>query len=144
MAIKEFRGEFAFLSSFFPSIILDGGRAFPTAEHAFQVEKTLDPVWRNRIQFAGTPGQAKRLGRRAPLRPDWDTIKLAHMARIIRLKFTQHPVLAARLLQTGEEELIEGNTWNDRFWGICNGVGENHLGQLLMQLRTELRKEVTL
>ena len=65
------------------------------------------------------------------------------MARVIRLKFTQHPVLAARLLQTGEEELIEGNTWNDRFWGQCQGVGENHLGRLLMELRTALRKEVT-
>ena len=142
MAITAFRGEFAFLSNFFPSAIRASG-VWPTAEHLFQAQKTASIEWQERIRRAGTPGQAKRLGRKAPLRGDWERHKLADMAWILRLKFTQHPDLRARLLATGEEELIEGNTWNDRFWGICNGVGENHLGRLLMELRSELRREVT-
>jgi predicted NAD-dependent protein-ADP-ribosyltransferase YbiA (DUF1768 family) len=42
------------------------------------------------------------------------------------------------LKATGDEELVEGNWWNDTFWGVCNGVGENNLGKLLMKIRAEL------
>jgi predicted NAD-dependent protein-ADP-ribosyltransferase YbiA (DUF1768 family) len=35
-------------------------------------------------------------------------------------------------------ELIEGNWWGDTYWGVCNGVGENHLGKLLMKIRDYL------
>jgi hypothetical protein len=43
------------------------------------------------------------------------------------------------LLATGDKELIEGNTWGDTFWGVCNGIGQNHLGKILMAKRTELK-----
>jgi len=39
------------------------------------------------------------------------------------------------LLQTGDEELIEGNKWGDRFWGVCKGKGKNNLGKILMKIR---------
>jgi predicted NAD-dependent protein-ADP-ribosyltransferase YbiA (DUF1768 family) len=32
----------------------------------------------------------------------------------------------------------EGNTWNDRFWGVCRGSGLNHLGRILMEVRAEV------
>ena len=34
--------------------------------------------------------------------------------------------------------IVEGNTWGDVFWGVCNGIGENHLGNILMDVRDEI------
>lgn len=85
--------------------------------------------------------EAKRLGGRIPIRHDWEQVKLDVMEAILRDKFTRHHDLQAWLLDTGNRELVEGNTWGDRFWGVCGGVGENHLGRLLMKIRAELRSE---
>ena len=64
------------------------------------------------------PGKSKGVGRRVPLRPDWEEVKVGIMEEIIRAKFTQHPELAAMLLATGEKVLVEGNTWGDTCWGV--------------------------
>jgi hypothetical protein len=45
----------------------------------------------------------------------------------------------ALLLATGDMELIEDNDWDDTYWGVCNGAGENNLGKLLMKIRAEAR-----
>jgi len=34
--------------------------------------------------------------------------------------------------------LVEGNSWNDVWWGVCEGEGENHLGRILMDIRAEI------
>ena len=62
------------------------------------------------------------------------------MELCLKKKFTEHLDLQERLLATGDAILIEGNTWNDTYWGVCNGVGKNTLGQLLMKIREEIRK----
>ena len=62
------------------------------------------------------------------------------MYNICKLKFIQNPELGKLLLGTKDEELIEGNDWDDTFWGVCNGVGENHLGKTLMKIRDELKQ----
>lgn len=72
------------------------------------------------------------------LRPDWEEAKVGIMEELVRLKFTAHADLRARLLATGDAELIEGNNWNDRFWGVCRGQGQNQLGLILMKVRSEL------
>ena len=36
---------------------------------------------------------------------------------------------------------VEGNNWNDTFWGVCRGKGRNELGKVLMKVRSELSKE---
>jgi ribA/ribD-fused uncharacterized protein len=60
---------------------------------------------------------------------------------VLQAKFTQHPNLRSILLGTGDAELIE-HTKNDSYWGDGgNGTGKNRLGQLLMELREQLRKE---
>ena len=43
------------------------------------------------------------------------------------------------LLSTCSSIIIEGNLWQDTFWGVVNGEGQNNLGLLLMLLRNELR-----
>lgn len=61
------------------------------------------------------------------------------MYEIVKAKFLQNKEIKEKLLLTGNEELIEGNTWGDRIWGTVNGVGENRLGKILMQVREELK-----
>ena len=90
---------------------------------------------KERERFLGlSGGRAKRLGR-VELRSDWEEVKIEVMREVLRCKFSQNPDLKAKLIATGDAELIEGNNWNDRFWGVCRGVGQNHLGRLLMELR---------
>ncbi len=62
------------------------------------------------------------------------------MLEVVRAKFRVN-VLAEKLLATGDDELVEHNTWDDSFWGTCNGEGENHLGKILMKVRQELRND---
>lgn len=84
-----------------------------------------------------TAGQAKRAGRKLMMRDHWEDVRLDIMRRALELKFTI-PDLKAMLLDTGDEELIEGNTWGDIYWGVCRGEGENNLGKLLMDVRRGL------
>jgi ribA/ribD-fused uncharacterized protein len=132
--IYGFRGEAFFLSNFF--IEKDG----LSAEAKFQSWKTFDPAWQRKILDAPTPAKAKYHGRSVPLRTDWEDVKLGVMRLVVQTKFSD-PDLRARLLATGDADLIEANTWGDRTWGVDEktGAGQNLLGQLLMETRTLLR-----
>ena len=135
--ISEFQGEYRFLSNFYPSSIVYGGAVWPTVEHAYQAYKTLNLTKRDEIRNASTPGKAKRLGRTVKLRPDWEQKKTALMLVLLHEKFKYDTLLGKRLAATGERLLIEGNNWNDTFWGVCGGRGMNVLGSLLMLVRAE-------
>lgn len=132
--IDSFSGNFAFLSNFHQAPLQYEGYTYPTVEHAFQAAKTLDPSERAAIRDAASPGKAKRLGRKASLRPDWNSVRISIMEQLLRIKFSD-PWLKECLDITKGAELIEGNTWNDTFWGVCNGEGQNNLGKLLMAIR---------
>jgi N-glycosidase YbiA len=136
--VERFTGDHDFLSNFQPSPIEVDGILFPTVEHAFQAAKTFDPVEKQAVAAATTPGTAKRLGRKVQLRPDWKQVKVGIMEDLVRLKFTTHADLREQLLATGDAELVEGNNWNDRFWGVCRGNGQNQLGLILMKVRSAL------
>lgn len=136
--IESFQGEYRFLSNFWHVYVRYDGELYPTVEHAYQAAKTLNPEFRKAIAYA-TTGEAKRMGRQVPMRPDWDSIKIDVMRDLLRQKFTEEPELRELLLATGDAELIEGNTWGDYFWGVCNGEGQNNLGKLLMEIRDGLR-----
>lgn len=141
LPIQNFNTQtYRFLSNFYPCPVLWRKRTYPSAEHAYQAMKTLDPEARKLIASLATPGEAKKAGRRLVLRADWEDIKIEEMSGILRAKFSD-PVMENRLLDTYPAELIEGNWWGDTFWGVCEGVGENHLGKLLMELREELRRK---
>ena len=140
LAIKSFSGEYRFLSNFWYHPVVMGGMTFPTNEHAFQAAKTNSGMQRREVCNAGTPSIAKLLGRSVMMRPDWEEIKLDVMYRINRQKFVYNTELGNKLLATGDAELIEGNTWGDKFWGVCDGEGQNHLGKILMRVREDVRK----
>lgn len=142
--ISQFSGEYRFLSNFYPSPIPLGSDGLavdaiaPTVEHAFQASKTLvedEMAW---VLAAGSPGEAKRRGRRVTLRPQWDRDRVAVMRDLLRVKFAPGSELAERLKATLPRTLVEGNSWGDRFWGVDGGRGENQLGLLLMEIRADL------
>lgn len=139
--IDSFDGQFAFLSNFFPAEVVFEGISYPTSEHAFQAAKTHDQNKRVGIAIVTSPGRAKRLGRKLPLRKDWNSVRIGIMEHILRIKFSD-PELKSRLLNTDDAELIEGNDWGDTFWGVCKGVGENNLGKLLMKIRSDYIAEL--
>ena len=139
--IKSFSGKHRFLSNFayMGGVTGTDGRHWPSVEHAFQACKTLDRAAQEHIRQCRTSGGAKRAGRAVQLRDDWEQIKDEKMLLIVRAKFTQNPELRQMLLDTGDAILIEGNNWGDTYWGQCNGVGQNKLGIILMQVREELK-----
>lgn len=137
--IGEFRGPYRWLSNFYVCHVELDGCDYVTAEHAYQASKAICEEDRLRVARCLTPGGAKRTARLIPVRPDWDQVKLGVMKRVLVAKFSFNPDLRRKLLATGNQQLVEGNTWGDRFWGVCRGVGENHLGRLLMEVRDELR-----
>ncbi|MGN6106824.1 MAG: NADAR family protein [Kofleriaceae bacterium] len=136
--INSFQGSYRFLSNFWPSVVVLAGAPYPSVEHAYQAAKSNDPDFRRRVSACSTPGHAKSLGRRAALRADWESVKVATMRALVRQKFEAGSDLAAQLIATGDSELVEGNTWGDTFWGVCRGVGENWLGRILMDVRRDL------
>lgn len=138
--IKSFTGEFRFLSNFHVDPILYKNLSFKTNEHAYQWEKVTDKGVKNLIHYAASPDFAKELGNdiNGVIRPDWEQVKLSVMEDLIRIKFSL-PHLTYMLVATGDQELIEGNTWGDTFWGVCKGKGQNNLGKLLMKIRKEIK-----
>lgn len=143
--IDLFKEKYAFLSNFYLGEILYKGVIFPTLENVYQAAKydgeDAATVYQEFAQI--TPGKAKRKGSKLSCRTDWDKIKLQVMEKLLRLKFAQ-PYFKELLLATGEQELIEGNYWHDNFWGSCfcekcGNRGQNHLGKLLIILRSEYK-----
>ena len=139
--IDRFDGEYAFLSNYSASPFRIDYVLFPTMEHYFQANKADNQNDYLHIAYAPTPVEAKRLGRKIQLRSDWEEIKDKVMLTGLRKKFA-NPELRNLLLATGDEELIEGNYWGDTYWGVCNGVGQNKLGKLLMQVREEIKNNI--
>lgn len=138
MPITSFSGHYRFLSNFYCKDLTYQGIKYPSSENAYQASKAEDTA--SRAEFRGiSPGQAKRLGQRLTLRPNWEDLKVAIMLEILKIKFSDS-FLEQKLRETGDAMLIEGNTWGDTFWGVCNGVGENKLGKLLMIVRTGLSR----
>lgn len=140
-AIYGFFDKYRPFSNFHEEKFVLWGIEWQSGEHAFQAVKTLKPMWNFRIQAAETPSKAKQLGRRCPIRDDWEEVKLGIMYEIVSAKFSQSEELKELLLSTGEKYLEETNNWGDDFWGkdIKKG-GLNHLGEILMRVRSELRE----
>jgi ribA/ribD-fused uncharacterized protein len=149
MDIKSFSGEYSFLSNFYPAKVIYMGVLFPTVEHAYVAAKnpTRDFV----LSIAALPvtkaAVAKKMGQRTKIRSDWDQVKLSIMETLLRQKFNEGELQKA-LIGTDNDQLIEGNWWHDNFWGGCNCKKctdipkYNHLGKLLMQIRSDLTNEL--
>lgn len=144
--ITAFTGEYHFLSNYCACPITIDGLTYRSAEAAFQAAKCNVPI--DRAAFCTVPPNvAKAIGRKIKLRKGWEKERDGIMADVIHAKFSQNPALAQALIDTGDAELIEGNTWNDNYWGMCGCTrcrsegtkGLNKLGKILMAERTRLQ-----
>ena len=153
-----FNRESFFLSNFYPCEIIlpeepgfHKGREvmlpemrFETTENAYMAWKTLHLETRERIQHMTAP-ECKQFSLEGHImhRPNYSNKwRLRAMKEVTRQKFsTSNPVLMQRLIDTGDTTLIEGTTWNDKFFGFCvkTGKGKNYLGRILMKRRAELQ-----
>ncbi len=167
--IDSFRYKYMCFSNFSSHEVTYKGITYKNSEAAFQAQKFKDENVK-RLFKSLDPSKAKALGRakiiflnpegeyyknKLPsdirkrssefteyyIRSDWDTIRVEEMYQVVKNKYEQNSCIKELLLSTGERELIEGNTWGDKFWGQVAGVGLNFLGRILMQIRYELRNQ---
>ena len=128
-------------SPYYPVKLTIDGKIWPTAEHYFQAMKFPDnPEYQELIRAAKTPAQAKKLGKTEaiPIRNDWHMYREQVMADVLQHKFAV-PKLRDVLLGTGDDVILY-TSLSDNFWGLGKkGTGQNKLGELLMQTRTDLR-----
>ncbi len=136
--ISLFTGVHAFLSNFHSHSLTYEGITYPSSENAYQAQKVRPelraacPGWTQHQDCS--PGESKKLGRKLPMRPDWEHVKRNVMIGVCITKFCDLHLMK-QLEATGNAKLVEGNHWGDIYWGVCNGKGENWLGRILMAIR---------
>lgn len=138
--IKEFKNQYFFLSNFYECPIYYNKLVFCNAEAAFQAQKVIDE--KEQYKFINlNASQARKLGKTIVLRKDWEEVKDNIMYEIVKRKFTVNKKLQQKLIDTKDEELVEGNWWHDTYWGIDSktGIGKNKLGKILMKVREEVK-----
>lgn len=153
--INIFRDENYFLSNFYPCLVVKDNIKYPSVEHYYVAMKTNAPIithenkkyrlndFRKMISELKYPGMVKKIGKKIPIREDWDTEKINIMKYGIREKFKDSN-LKNKLINTKNEELVEGNWWHDNYFGNCfcdnckNKKGKNKLGKLIMEIRDEI------
>lgn len=140
--INSFRGYHAWLSNMYDCNIEFMGHKFKSVENAYMFAKRPnDEEWLSKC-LSMSPGDVKKASRFISVREDWESVKLSVMYELLKQKFTQEP-FRTDLLNTRGENIVEGNRWNDTFWGVdvkvTPNVGENWLGRLIMDIRTKLK-----
>lgn len=121
------------------------GERYRTSEHAYQAGKARKPEVKAWLMTAPSPALLAMAAHGLyywDVTPGWSKLKFDRMRRVLRAKFTQHDDLRELLLSTGDARLVESAIVDNpvnRLWGEVNGVGENTLGVMLMELRAEFR-----
>lgn len=137
--INRFEDEYSFLSNFYTLYVTYQGSLYPSVGHAFTASKTRDMGKRLQIATAVTAREIINIERKLP-KQEWFTedYQLQTMKELLTQKFSV-PAIRKLLASTGSQELVYGNS-PDEFWGINErtGVGHNHLGKLLMEVRNSL------
>ncbi len=136
--IKGFFIKYSFLSNFYLCPVYYEGLTYPSSENAFQAAK-FDPATREAFCNI-SPSEAKRLGKALKIKDiaTWENTKDIVMYRVLLFKFSKNKDLRAKLVNTAPKKLQETNWWGDKYWGICDGAGENALGNILMEVRAIL------
>lgn len=135
--INQFRGEYSYLSNFYEAPLTVLGIPFQSSEAAYMACKTENIELRRKFSTL-SPKEAKYEGRKLTLRPNWNGLmRLECMELCVRSKFAHNPDLIQKLINTGHSQLVEGNYWGDKYWGVClkTNEGKNMLGEILMAVR---------
>jgi ribA/ribD-fused uncharacterized protein len=143
MTIKFYKTKdpYGFMGNFFKARFFIYGRWWNFVEAPYQAEKTSVQSEKDEIWRAVKANDSRLLGQKVTMRPDWDEYKRFVMKECCMAKFLQHPDLRKQLMDTGDEELMEDSPV-DWYWGCgADGTGQNVLGQVLMEIREELKGE---
>ena len=167
--ILKFRQEFSYLSNFnvLKNKIHYFGYDYISVEAGYMAQKCDDVAWKQYCSTISPHGNAQSEMKKAAYKVDLVKVfrdkQLKIMLDLLRLKFRNNPELANKLVATYPRMIMEGNVWNDRYWGAtipkqkhCHlsdsgeleklyeefpqyfYVGQNYLGRLLMKVRDEL------
>lgn len=135
-------------------MVIDG-ITYNTAEQYMMASKARhfkDEETLAKILATGEPSRQKALGRQVKnfSVEEWSKVSRDYV-RVANLAKFSDPVLKKVLLDTGDREIVEASPY-DKIWGIGLGVndprsldksqwqGLNWLGEVLMQVRKELRE----
>ena len=136
--IKGFNGEYSFMSNMH---VLDipiefRGILYQSTENAYQAAKFVDVDILKYMETC-SPKQSKNKANKNKnlIIPNWNNIKIDIMSEVVFKKFLVNLELRKMLLKTGDVYIEETNWWGDVFYGVCDGVGENNLGKILMRTR---------
>lgn len=133
--IPAFRDNLSFLSNMYicdiPYDVNGKEYLFHSVENAYQSLKNPESIFRF---ISISPSEAKILGRTIQCREDWDLVKDNIMKELLTIKFTNNPELLSKLCKC-DFQIAERNYWKDFYWGICNGIGQNKLGNLLEEIK---------
>ena len=127
-------GKYRPLSNFHLEDFIFEGRKYRCSEAAYMSCKTIDIDEKMNLTVMDGP-TAKKYGQTIQLVKNWNVIRVSMMTNVLREKFKQSKSLMDLLVQTDKKYIEETNWWNDRFWGVCEGTGENNLGKILMSIR---------
>lgn len=131
--VKGFFGEYRFLSNMEPIKISYDGDEYHSVENAYQAAKIQQKEKKDAF-INCTPIQSKRLAKNIILPEGWHKRKYSIMYELTLKKYRDIN-LREKLLATGDKHLEETNYWHDTYWGVCDGVGKNKLGEILMMVR---------
>ncbi|WP_232305515.1 NADAR family protein [Gilvimarinus polysaccharolyticus] len=115
---------------------------WPTAEHYWLAMRFVQEADREAVRLAPSLVQARKLagGWFKKKRPGWKAEQPVLMSRALYTQCLTYPDMAQTLLDTGEQLLLE-NSQFDYYWGCGRDRrGENHYGQVLMNIRARLRQ----
>lgn len=137
---KELNKDYAY------KIVIDGD-TWSTVEHYYQAQKYPDDAkYKLEIMAAKTAAAATIIGttkeKLTPLRADWSSERDMVMLTALRVKFSDaYAKLRDKLLSTKKAKLLYVHG-KDNYWGTGpekkGTIGQNKLGALLMQVRSEL------
>ena len=135
---------------------------YPSCRHYYEIMKAKhfsDDEILEKIRKSPSSQSAKLLGKKVGGfhqedrhdRQGWESVKRTHMKKCLTAKFN-NPALRTLLLSTGDKKIGFADARNI-YWGIGCGLntpraekpsiwrGENYLGKILMDLRSEMKTD---
>ena len=138
--IESFIGDYTFLSNAYNCKIEFNGLVYNNADAAYEAQKSLDKNMMNKFTRLSS-AKARAKGRNLPENEEFEYDKVNILYKIVLAKFKQNEDLKKKLLDTGDAELINNNTFRDEVYGVYNGKGMNILGKTLELVRSLLKIE---
>uniref|UniRef100_A0A6C0LVN7 NADAR domain-containing protein n=1 Tax=viral metagenome TaxID=1070528 RepID=A0A6C0LVN7_9ZZZZ len=154
--------KYNIFSQWYPAIFIDSiiGITYKNTEQYMMAHKALlfnDIDTYTKIITTSDPFTIKKLGRQVKNfdEKEWNKYKFDIVMEGNKLKFTQNKKLGKELINTGSKIIVEASKY-DRIWGIGldkkeainidpkKWPGKNLLGQIIMKVRNELKRENTL